>query len=267
VVLTPRDDAPAAPASRRRRALLIGGGAALLGAGWLAAPPIRRWLASGFEFEPLADPEGFRRIAGGATSGGFDPLVGLNEAEPAALDPDSLRPRLCATLFGATPAQAGVVPVASFSDYNCPYCRVLTKKLADIEAASKGGVRVAWHEWPLLGQTSEDAARAALAAKRQGAYVGFHERLMGSAFVATEDYLRVMSEDLGVDADRLLADMESPAVARELAESRALAELFAFAGTPALVVGRTVVNGAVSGATLEALIAREREDGPPPACA
>jgi hypothetical protein len=46
-----------------------------------------------------------------------------------------------------------------------------------------------------------------------------------------------------------------------------LAELFAFVGTPALVVGRTVVQGEINDARLERLIARERMDGPIEACA
>ncbi len=37
-------------------------------------------------------------------------------------------------------------------------------------------------------------------------------------------------------------------------------------GTPGLMVGRTVVNGAIDEATLGALIERERADGPPPGC-
>ena len=61
-------------------------------------------------------------------------------------------------------------------------------------------------------------------------------------------------------------DMDGAAVSRRLAESAALAGLFGFAGTPALVVGRTVVVGAIGEARLRALIARERRDGPIPAC-
>jgi protein-disulfide isomerase len=60
--------------------------------------------------------------------------------------------------------------------------------------------------------------------------------------------------------------MASPAVAARIAETRGLARLFGFPGTPSMVVGRTVVTGALDEGRLLALIAREREEGPPPAC-
>lgn len=258
----------AAP-SRLRRNLIAGGVVAGVIGFWQGAPSVMRLLPRNFDFEPLADPPGFRRIAGGATSGGLDPFAGLSAPPPERgphIDPDALRADLCRAMFGEAPA-AGAIPIASFSDYYCPFCRVLTRRLAAIESESGGTVRIAWHEWPLLGERSEMAARAALAAKRQGAYVPFHEALMRGAFVATPAFLSNLAERLGLDAERMLADMASPETTRAIAESRALAQLFAFPGTPALIVGRTVVAGEIDDATLRALIDREREDGPIPACA
>ncbi len=255
--------------SRLRRGLITAGVVAGFAGLWSGAPYLRRLLPRDFDFAALADPPGFRRIAGGSTSGGIDPFAGIGtpRAQPGpAIDPDALRADLCRALYGAPPG-AGVVPVASFSDYYCPFCRVLTRRLSAIEAESEGAVRIAWHEWPLLGETSETAAKAALAAKRQGAYVAFHEALMRGAFVATPAFLADLAGRLGIDPDRMLADMESAETARAIAESRALARLFGFPGTPALVVGRTVVVGQIDEATLRALIERERADGPLPGCA
>lgn len=258
-----------APRSRLRRNLIAGAAVAGVLGAWHGAPYLRRLLPRDFDFEPLADPPGFRRMAGGATSGGLDPFAGLAVPETETgpqIDPAALRANPCRALYGGPP-EAGVVPVASFSDYYCPFCRVLTKRLGAIEDASGGSVRIAWHEWPLLGGTSEMAAKAALAAKRQGAYVAFHEALMRGAFVATPAFLSNLAEQLGIDPERMLVDMESAETARAIAESRALARLFAFPGTPALVVGRTVVAGQIDDASLRALIERERADGPLPACA
>ena len=253
-----------------RRNLLIGG---LAIAGGYAAlrfgpPAVAEIFAGDLEFEPVARPAGFRRIAGGDSSTGFDLFLGLDD-DPgpdtgAALERVSARP--CEALYGDD-RDPDVVPMASFSDYNCPYCRALTIRLSEIEAASAGRVRISWHELPLLGEASMLAAQAALAAKRQGAYVAFHKRLMRSPFRTTPEYLEVLADDLGVDKTRLLADMDGEDVRRELRESSALAELFAFVGTPALVVGRTVVQGEINDARLERLIARERMDGPIEACA
>jgi predicted DsbA family dithiol-disulfide isomerase len=254
-------------ASPARRALLVGGVAAGVALAWNGAPYLRRLLPQSFDFVALDDPPGFRRLGGGATSGGMDPFAGLSGPSTAhAVVPEAeLRADLCRALFGGRPGP-GVTPVASFSDYYCPYCRVLTRTLSAIEAESGGAVRVAWREWPLLGGASETAAKAALAARRQVAYAAFHAAVMRSGFVPTPNFIDALAERIGVDPARMRADMESPTVARDIAEARGLARLFGFPGTPALVVGRTVVLGEISDAALRALIDREQADGPPPVC-
>ena len=178
---------------------------------------------------------------------------------------DAARQDLCGALFGGPPP-AGVVAIASFSDYNCPYCRVLTERLVALDERSDGAIQMTWHEWPLLGPTSVIAARAALAADLQGAYAAFHKRLMRTRFVPTPSYLDVVARDIGVDPIRLLADMKSVAVSERLRVTEAAARIFGFIGTPALVVGRTAVIGAISDVALSKLIDQERREGPPPGC-
>ena len=249
-----------------RRSLMAATAAAVglgtLGFGW------QRWQATRLSFSPLEDPAGFRRLDGPGSGvlGGFDPLAGIAlglgdapQAPPALPIGD-----LCTALFGPQETGGGAVPVASFSDYRCPYCRILTPRLAQLEA--DGRVAVRWHEWPLLGSVSEVAARAALAASLQDAYAAFHARLMGSPFVPTEAYLLELAQRNGLDGPRLVADMASPEVARDIDVAKALARRFGCPGTPALVVGRTVVVGAIPPRRLAALIRRETEDGPVKAC-
>ncbi|MFQ6552728.1 DsbA family protein [Aestuariibius insulae] len=258
--------------SGSRRSLLLDG-LAVAGAYFLlrdGIPALRSRFAS-LEFTVLDSPDGFRRIAGGQTSsGGFDPFVGL-DANPQGR-PDTSEARaavetdLCGTLFAGWSGDPDVVPIASFSDYNCPICRITTRRLAQLDAVTEGGARITWHELPILGETSLLAARAALAADRQGAYAAFHDRLLRSPFRATPEYLQAVAADLDLDHDRLAADMTSEAVSDRIARSLALRALFSFAGTPAIVIGRTVVEGDVEKATLARLVEMEREEGPPPAC-
>ena len=241
-----------------RRGLLIAAGAALAIWGGGAA---FRWLdARRFDFEPIPDLPGFRRTGGGAVTSGAlsDPLIGLDTGRPPV--PRIETDRICPALFrDRTP---GTVPVASFSDYYCPYCRVLTRELAAREAA--GRITVTWHELPLLGDASRLAARAAMAADRQGGYAAFHARLMRAQFQPNPAYLADLSASAGLDPDRLLADMADPAIDTQLALSAGVAARFGFHGTPALVIGRTAVLGAIPVPRLDALIAREA--GEPEIC-
>ncbi len=244
--------------------LVAGGGYGVLRAGveahaWLTAPPVR--------YEAMARPPGFRRLVTGASSAvARDPFIGL-EADPDAaprIDVAAIEARPCDALFGDVLADR-VVPIASFSDYACPYCRVLTPLLVGY-AARTDDVRVRWHELPLLGDASATAARAALAADGQGAYAEVHARLMRTRLVPTEATLRAMAAELGLDPDRLLADMDGPAVARRLAESRAVAALLGIVGTPVTVIGRTVVQGSVDLPVIERIVAEERAAGPGTIC-
>ena len=89
---------------------------------------------------------------------------------------------------------------------------------------------------------------------------------MRTSFVPTPAYLRSLSEQTAVDAGGLLRDMTSADIDRELAETRALAATFGFRGTHGLVVGRTMVVGAIHDARLRALVEREMADGPVETC-
>jgi predicted DsbA family dithiol-disulfide isomerase len=253
--------------TRRRLAISA---AVIVAAAWFLLPELRgRRSAGDFDFVALTDPKGFRSITAGEFSSGWDPFAGIQNGSHA-FDSEAferVREDLCGVLFGGGATAADSVPIAYFTDYRCPYCRVLSRLLRDIEDEAAGAVSVAWHEWPILGEASEQAARAALAARRQGAYAAFHARLMRSAFVPTPGFLERLSEQIGVDADRLLRDMQSASIAEEISETRALAALFRFPGTPGLIVGRTAVIGAIGEAELWGLIERERVDGPIDACA
>ena len=66
----------------------------------------------------------------------------------------------------------GSVTIVEFFDYRCPYCKQVAGTVADVLAADKD-VRVVFKEFPILGEDSVDAARAALAAHRQGGYADF----------------------------------------------------------------------------------------------
>lgn len=257
--------------SGSRRGLLLAGLA--LAGGYAAlrhgVPALQSRLTD-LEFTDLDQPDGFRRISGGETSAGaFDPFVGLDGRPESLPNPAAAKVEddLCAALFAGWSGEAGVVPIASFSDYNCAICRITTRRLSGLREVTEGTAQVTWHELPILGETSLLAARAALAADRQGAYAAFHDRLLRSPFQSTPEYLDMVATDLDLDRDRLAVDMQGEAVSARIARGLALRDLFGFPGTPAIVVGRTVVEGDVDERTLLRLIEVERATGPPPRCA
>ena len=153
---------------------------------------------------------------------------------------------------------AGDVAVIEFFDYNCPYCRRAKPILSEL-MSDDPGVRVVGREWPILGEGSVFAARAALAARAQDLYEPFHWALMGMAGRAERGSVLRIAEEVGLDVERLLTDMEAPEIDAHIAESMRLADLLGFSGTPSFVVGETLLPGLVDAETLAAAVARVRE--------
>ncbi|MGR3436221.1 MAG: DsbA family protein [Shimia sp.] len=153
---------------------------------------------------------------------------------------------------------AGDVAVIEFFDYNCPYCRRAKPVLEEVMAEDPG-VRIVGREWPILGEGSVFAARAALASQEQGLYEPFHWALMGMTGRAERESVLRVAEEVGLDVERLLADMEAPEIEAHIAESMRLAELLGFTGTPSFVIGETLLPGLVDAETMAKAVAGARE--------
>ena len=241
------------PLRLRRRGLAVAGlAAAAVLAGPRLVPGLWPRLAPGPDLVPDPVLPGFRRLDGLAVTAGPPALAGIG-ADPA---PEA-GPLACADLFpgGVIP---GRVPVAVFTDINCPHCRVMEPWLTGLPADR---VTLSWHDLPLLGPASDAGARAIIAAGAQGAEAQLRDRLHRSRFVPDAAYLTALATDAGLDPDRLLAEMAAPATTARLAASVALARRLGLAGTPALVIGDIIAPGRLERAELDALIAMA---GPPP---
>ena len=155
---------------------------------------------------------------------------------------------------------AGDVTLVEFFDYQCGYCKRALAPMKEL-LAGDARLRVVWKEFPILGPVSRFAARAAMAAARQGRYLDFHLAAMGAPGKLTESSVMGIAERLGIDIGRLRRDMEDPAIGAYLDETNRLARDLGITGTPAFVIGDTLVPGAVGIARLRQLIADVRAGG------
>ena len=155
----------------------------------------------------------------------------------------------------------GDVTVVEFFDYNCPYCRAVKPALREL-LAGDAGLRFVYKEFPILGEASQTAARAALAATRQGttAYEEFHDALLGVAGQLTDDDVFRTAERAGLDMARLRADMEDPAIEAAIRDNLELASSLNITGTPAFVIGETIIPGAVSLEELREAVSEARRE-------
>ena len=151
----------------------------------------------------------------------------------------------------------GDVAIVEFFDYRCPYCRKVAPTVKKV-MEEDGNIRLVMKEFPILGPQSVQAARAALAAARQGKYEEFHWALMTKPGDMSAPHIRKIAREVGLDVKRLEDDMKSPDIERMIQINRQLATALGIQGTPAFVIGNTVVPGAVDLATLKRLVAEAR---------
>ena len=82
----------------------------------------------------------------------------------------------------------GNVTVVEFFDYQCSHCMSMAPVIAAIIQANPN-VRVVFKDLPIRGAMSEFAARAALAANKQGKYYSLNHALLSANQPLTEDFV------------------------------------------------------------------------------
>lgn len=240
-----------ASGKNRRETLLIALGLVGVAAGWQVW--IRR--PRPFDFIPLEGLPGWRSLPRGEVSRSASGAVfaGLGAEEP----PEPLElGRLCDVLFGGRRGPG--VPLAVFTDFNCPYCRAVAPSLAAL--SSEGKIALNWLEWPIYGGRSVEVARALVAAEE----IGMADALRGPLYAGPPRPLSRVIDDAGLSRRQLLRRMEGETVTRRLEEIERAAQLLRLFGTPSMMVGRTLVVGAPPTARLERLIEIEAAEGPLP---
>ncbi len=154
----------------------------------------------------------------------------------------------------------GDVTVVEFMDYNCGWCRKSVKEMQAIVATDKK-VRVVMKEFPIFGEGSEYAAKAALASVKQGKYWQFHQALFATEGKVTVESTDATAKSIGIDVAKMKADMKDPAIAATMAKNQQLASALLITGTPAFIVDGTLFPGYEQKDALLAAIAGVRANG------
>ncbi|MDO5604442.1 MAG: DsbA family protein [Paracoccus sp. (in: a-proteobacteria)] len=139
----------------------------------------------------------------------------------------------------------GDVTMVEFVDYRCGVCRQVYGHVFDTVEAD-GNIRLIIKEFPILGEESTAASRFAIAVKQvagDDAYRDIHDRLFNLRGGVTEQSLRNLAGDAGLDAEAVLAAMDSEEVSAVLTANRQLGERMQISGTPTFVIGDQLLRG------------------------
>lgn len=150
----------------------------------------------------------------------------------------------------------GGVTVVEFFDYNCPYCKRAVDDVKSLIQDDKD-IRLVYREFPILGDGSVFAARAALAARKQGQYEEMHWALMSLNRAEEKTVLKTAGE-LGLDLEKLKSDMKAPEVDEHIQKSMQLAQMLGITGTPSFIIGDALGPGALPLEELQKMVAESR---------
>ena len=152
----------------------------------------------------------------------------------------------------------GDVVIVEFFDYNCGYCKHAFTDLKALIDSDKN-VKVIFKDFPILGPTSETAAKWALAAQKQDKYFAYHQKLMEHQGAITDDLLKQIAKDVGLDVAKAEKDAGSDEIKAQIDKNRSLAGQLSLNGTPAFIIGDEVVPGAMNKEALAAKVAEARK--------
>jgi protein-disulfide isomerase len=134
--------------------------------------------------------------------------------------------------------------VVEFYDYQCGYCKAAEESLERLVKEQKD-VKFVFKNYPVLGAVSTEAAKAGLAAAKQGKFYAFHSALMTKkGHFSSEDIYQV-AQEAGLDVDKLKKDMSDKSVEEELNAGLKLGNDIGVRGTPFFVVNDAFFPGVV----------------------
>ena len=150
----------------------------------------------------------------------------------------------------------GKVTIVEFFDYRCVHCRRVASTIDNL-MRSNASVRVIYKNFPVLGEPSVLAARAAVAAQQQGGWPKLHRAMLAYEGDFTTETLLALGTSVGLDSGKLKTDMMSPATDKALQANLTLAAALGVDVTPTFVIGERVIRGALSAEAFQALVDEE----------
>ncbi len=150
------------------------------------------------------------------------------------------------------------VIIYEFFDYNCGYCKSVLPALLNVVKRDKN-TKLIFKEFPILSETSLEAALYALAAQKQNLYFEFHTRIMEYRGRLNNDIFIEVANDIGLDIKKLKNDLEDKNIRMAIEKNRLIAKGFNINGTPTLIIGDKIIPGAINEQKLYDLIKEARD--------
>ena len=155
------------------------------------------------------------------------------------------------------------ITLVEFSDFQCPYCAVAAPIFNALLKAYPDQVKLIFKQYPLdIHNQAALAAAAALAAKEQNKFWEMHDAMFANRHNLSREQLLVMAKGVGLDMTKFQADLDSPAIKKELEQDVRDGDDARVEGTPTLFINGQRYNGPLSAAALKAILEQQLKKAP-----
>ena len=139
-----------------------------------------------------------------------------------------------------TPSKGSVgapIVIVEFADFECPACGAMRPVLDEVFEHHRDTVRLLYKHFPLpMHPNGEKAARAGVAAMRQGKFWEMHHTLFENQTALGVENVEKLALGIGLDLARFRQDRDSEATADFVAKNRKQGEALDLPGTPSIFI-------------------------------
>ena len=168
---------------------------------------------------------------------------------PTAANPGNQPPQAYEIALGESPVKGrrdAPVTIVEFSDFQCPGCKTYQALVNQVLQLYPKDIKLVYKEFPLaeIHANAVDAAKAALAAARQGKFWEMHDMLYENQDELGMDKIKQYAQKVGLDVIRWEQDFSSPEVKQQLSREGDEGRAAGVDSTPSFFVnGRRITQG------------------------
>lgn len=147
------------------------------------------------------------------------------------------------------------VTIYEFSDFQCPHCKLAAPELKKVVEESDGKAKLVFKHYPLpMHPKAREAAKAAVAADKQGKFWEMHDLVFENQMDLSEENLYKFAATIGLDQAAFKASYSAKKGQKIVEQDKADGEKLGISGTPAVFVNGREVTPALFGGNITAWI-------------
>lgn len=155
------------------------------------------------------------------------------------------------------------VTITEFSDFQCPFCKVLSGRLAEVSARYPGKVRIFYRHYPLdqIHKAARRAAYASICAGDQGRFTEYHDLLFAQQDSIGLTPWTTLAVRAGIeDTAQFQQCLDGPLVPGVVKADSLAGAGINLRGTPLMLINDRLIAGAPEPARLDSLVRAAMQD-------